>query len=683
MNNRRVKIFGEIVIFFVLLAFLFFATQLGLLSSVSNEFDFNVFQWQENPPREDIVIVAFDDKTLNEADLRYQDMSRSDFADVIENIFLGNPRVVGVDVFFNKPASNIEEDERLAKLFENHRNLVTGIEFFEGDFLLPADTLNISLDQLGYVGLSTSVSEDALINRVPLISKKNNPNSIEYEPFVFRIYRALKTGRQEAEYNKEQNYYTIIRGGEETMIPLQNGGVNINFYGPRRSYDWVSFSDVMDAKINLNTFKDKIVLLGYTAHDNHDEFITPTSRVINHEGENEQPHVPGVEIHANLLQTVLDQDFIYYQTPLEKFQWAGVFLMVLFIVFLFASFWTSSLVLALALLVAYANAVFQFRLNGIVFSFFWPMLGAVLLWAFIYVWRFIMAEKMRSQIQNTFSRYVSEDIVHEILKSPDKVNLGGEEREITVFFCDIKSFTELAEKLPVEKVLEFINLYLSHVSKAILKEKGTIDKFIGDAVMAFWGAPLTIEDHAVRACRVALNQKETLSDLNKKMFEKALPEIDFRIGINTGVAVIGNVGTEERLSYTALGDTVNLASRLEGAGKEYGTELLISESTYNQVKDVFLCREIDLIRVKGRKHPVKIYELLAENEKAGENEKAIKEVYEKGLEFYRKKEWESACDEFKKLASDPVSKKMRDRIEHLRKIELEEDWDGVFIFHNK
>ena len=197
-----------------------------------------------------------------------------------------------------------------------------------------------------------------------------------------------------------------------------------------------------------------------------------------------------------------------------------------------------------------------------------------------------------------------------MLRNPDEVSLGGSRKEITVFFSDIRGFTAISETISPEELVTIINEYFNLMSRVILEYKGTIDKYIGDAIMAFWGAPLTLEDHAYYACLTALEQKRKLLILQKSWEKRQLPHIDIGIGLNSGYAVVGNMGSSYRMEYTCMGDTVNLASRLEGLNKSYGTSIIISENTYEKVKEKVYARELDRIRVKGKMESVTIYELL-------------------------------------------------------------------------
>jgi adenylate cyclase len=241
-----------------------------------------------------------------------------------------------------------------------------------------------------------------------------------------------------------------------------------------------------------------------------------------------------------------------------------------------------------------------------------PTVLITILFIFISIVAFkILAEEENVKfIRTTFSKFVSKDVVDELLKNPNMIALGGARKEITIFFSDVRGFTTLSESLSPEELVKFLNEYLSTMTDLIIEYKGTIDKYMGDAIMAFWGAPVALEDHAYYACVASLAQMNKLKELQKSWIERNLSSIDIGIGLNSGHAVVGNMGSSHQMNYTVMGDTINLGSRLEGSNKTYGTNIIISEYTYEKVKDRVYARELDLVQVKGKTQPVRIYELI-------------------------------------------------------------------------
>jgi len=291
-----------------------------------------------------------------------------------------------------------------------------------------------------------------------------------------------------------------------------------------------------------------------------------------------------------------------------------------------------------------------------------------------------VVERKGRQLKKAFSNYVSADLVREIEKHPDKLVLGGEQRELSILFSDIRGFTTLSESLSPPELVKLLNEYLSPMTRIVLEEKGTLDKFIGDAVMALFNAPLDVPDHAVRACTAAVRMLDELERLNADFIQRGMHPLDIGIGINTGLAVVGNMGADIRFDYTAIGDAVNLASRLEGLNKYYGTHILLGEETRNRISDQqFTFREIDRVRVKGKQLPVLIFELMVSNHK-------IRPRFEEGLENYRAGRFKEARLIFEELAAtddDAPSRLYVARCDDYIAHPPPTDWDGVYTATSK
>lgn len=285
-------------------------------------------------------------------------------------------------------------------------------------------------------------------------------------------------------------------------------------------------------------------------------------------------------------------------------------------------------------------------------------------------------------IKSTFQRYVAPSVVQALIENPDRLELGGVKREMTVFFSDIAGFTPLAERLSPEALVELINEYLSAMTLCIFASEGTIDKYEGDAIMAFWNAPIEQSDHALRACRAALDTRVALKALQGKWRAKGLSELEMRIGINTGPMVVGNMGSMVKMDYTVLGDAVNLGARLEGANKAYGTKILISENTFKTVSTSIEAREVDTLTVKGKVQSTRIYELLALKGALPVKRSDGYKTFEQGLACFRNRDWSGAQEAFslsdKILGGDSVSQLFLKRVSGFRATPPPESWDGSF-----
>lgn len=340
-------------------------------------------------------------------------------------------------------------------------------------------------------------------------------------------------------------------------------------------------------------------------------------------------------------------------------------------------------------LALFAASVLLFRFTGV----YWGPLGAVLGMIAALITREIVSyagsEKEKQFIRTAFSTYVSHDIVKEIIADPSRLQLGGTKRRMTAVFTDVKGFSTISEKLDPVDLVSLLNLYLSKMSDIILEQKGTIDKYIGDAIVAFFNAPLDLADHAVHACISAINMKKAEEELNKIIQEQKLSPVPVftRIGINTGDMVAGNMGTSNKMNYTIMGNAVNLAARLEGVNKQYGTCILASEETLRETGDRFLYRKMDRVRVVGINEPVRLCELIDTAALADEQMKKLARVFHDALALFEKRQWKQAAQGFREILSfkddDTPSQIYLERSEQFIVRPPEENWDGVYNLTSK
>lgn len=282
----------------------------------------------------------------------------------------------------------------------------------------------------------------------------------------------------------------------------------------------------------------------------------------------------------------------------------------------------------------------------------------------------------------SFQKYVPEELVRSLIESGEEAELGGSRKELTVFFSDIVGFTSISEQLTPDRLVALLAVYLEEMTGEILRSGGTVDKYIGDAIMAFWGAPRSHETPALSACRAALANQARLEALRVRWEQEGLPPLRARIGLHTGEAIVGNFGSPRRLDYTAIGDTVNVASRLEGLNRVYGTEILISKATRRAVGEMMITRPIDRVAVKGRKEGLLVYELLGEVGGPADSEAPLHDRYVEALNLYFEKDWKAAAEGFESAIGDGPNNSaailMRERCKQLLVNPPSADWDGVF-----
>ena len=397
-----------------------------------------------------------------------------------------------------------------------------------------------------------------------------------------------------------------------------------------------------------------------------------------------------VGTHANIYNTIMSEQFIM---PLPR--WTS---------------WTLALALCLLSALAYrriaslkariAYGVFSsiftfagitalFALFRIYVEMFVPLLSVVVTFLLVSILKFIFSEQEKSFLRKAFTMYLSSDVVNEIVSDPSKLKLGGQEKQITALFTDIKSFSTLSEQVSPEHLVQILNKYLTVMSDLVLEQKGTIDKYIGDAIVSFFGAPLDLEDHAARACFAAVRMKQAEEKLNRELLasgEIPMPIIT-RIGVNTGSMVVGNMGTDNKMNYTIMGNDVNLAARLEGVNKQYGTWILVSESTWNETGGLFLGRKLDRVRVVGIDTPVQLYNILAVRSEASSKMVQLAERFNEAMDAYRSKRFKEAFMLFGKCAEadpdDPTPAVFRDRLREMSKTGIPADWSDVVNMTSK
>lgn len=289
----------------------------------------------------------------------------------------------------------------------------------------------------------------------------------------------------------------------------------------------------------------------------------------------------------------------------------------------------------------------------------------------------------KQKLRGAFQQYVSPSIVEEITQHPEKLKLGGDKKTLTVFFSDIRGFTTLSEKLTPEELVAFLNDYLSQMTDLVLENKGLVDKYIGDAIMAFWGAPIEDKDHAIDACKTAIAMKKKMKVIADDFKKKGRPEIKIGMGINSGDMVVGNMGSNKRFDYTVIGDNVNLASRLEGLTKQYHVGVLISESTQKLIEGKgFATRALDMVAVKGKTKPIKLYELIGFESELSKEEKAMFMLFDKAMHAYFSQEWEKSLKMFSECITkyhDETSEIYIERCNEFLRCSPGKEWNGVFV----
>jgi len=476
-----------------------------------------------------------------------------------------------------------------------------------------------------------------------------------------------------AEYGVDQ-----IRLGKVTIPANEEGRLLINYRGPQKMFPHYSATDIIHERVSKNAFQGKIALVGATAIGIYDMRVTPFEHVY-----------PGLEIHANVIDSILQGQFLHrpnWITLVDILVIAVAGLILGVLLPRFKAHW-GALVGGALFLSVLGLGQYLFENQGVWMNLTYPSLNLILIYLGITGYRYMTEEKEKKKIRGAFQYYLTASVVEEMLRNPDKLKLGGEKKDLTVLFSDIRGFTSISERMTPDGLVKFLNEYLTKMTDIVFKYDGLLDKYMGDAIMAIWGAPLDQPDHVRRACLTALDMVEELHRLQKKWSEEGMPFLNIGIGVNAGPMVVGNMGSDRRFDYTVMGDSVNLGSRLEGLNKLYGTNIIVSEMTFDRVRDEFWGRELDLVRVKGKDQPGKIYELLSLVKTASPEQRALAEGFHAALAEYRKRNWDKAREALQKVLAqfpqDGPAKLYLERCETLSKNPPPADWDGVYTMTTK
>jgi len=466
---------------------------------------------------------------------------------------------------------------------------------------------------------------------------------------------------------------------DDIAIPTDElGRIMINYRGDAKSFRHIPVTDILNGKVPESELKGKVVIVGATAIGIYDMRVTPFSSVF-----------PGVEIHASIVDSVLRGEFLYHPTWAAVFDILAIVLagLLLGVVLPRAGVFLGILTVSVLFFGHIFFCQYLFSRQGWILNMVYPLLVILSVYISITVYKYLSESRQKRFIRSAFSTYLAPTVVQQLIDSPENLELGGEEREITAFFSDVQGFTSISEKLTPNELVELLNEFLTEMTNIILEHEGTVDKFEGDAIIAFYGAPNALENQAETACLTCVDMQKRLGELREKWHQEGKPELKMRIGLSTGPAVVGNMGSRNRMDYTMMGDTVNTAARLEGVNKIYGIYTLVCETTFKKASQRVWGREIDAINVIGKAEPVTVYQLLGYSEDIDETMLKMTGLYAEGLHLYRQQHWESAIEKFDAALNvspdDGPSKEMRDRCAAYKIEPPSQDWDGSYTMKTK
>jgi len=577
-------------------------------------------------PGPETVIATIDEKSIK--NLGRFPWPRSTWGRVVDRLTEEGAKVIVFDVFFTEPETVASDDLFQRAIMRSGRVVLPVVfDFTEGgykesgftdqkiDFLIPSAYMAMKNTDAPFsapkatmvlptlLRFSTYAKALAHINMNPDIdgTLRWEMLAVEYQDDYYapiglqaaRLYRDVPLEKMALDFAGS------VQLGETTIPTDEFGRMLINYRGPNRTFPMYSISDLLDRNLPAGTFKDKIVLLGATAIGIYDLRVTPYS-----------PNMAGIEKHASVVDNILKGDFLRRAPDLDI---PLIFIFTLLLGILIPRLGArSGAAVFIVLFAVFSGFVYYlFIAKGIWFSWIYPASALFFGYTSQTAYRFFTEERRARDIRKMFSSYVSKRIVDELIRDPNKAKLGGDRKEITVLFSDIRGFTNFSEKHEPEDVVSLLNEYLGAMTNIVFEHDGTLDKFVGDAIMALWGAPVGQPDHAERACRCSLVMIKKLKELQAKWTAEGKYAIDIGIGINTGDMVVGNMGAEgKKMDYTVIGDNVNLGARLEGLTRKYNNHIIISEFTYEKVKNIVKVNELGSVTVKGKEKPVVIYDLV-------------------------------------------------------------------------
>lgn len=649
---------------------------------------------------DDIIIIDIDEKSIKE--LGQWPWERDKLAIILNNLTNKGIGIIGLDIVFSEPdktspsllvkkwgITNKDLPNYDLILSESVANTPTILGYlFDFDikntneapeipaifiernkpnreFLAQANGVLTNLDIIQKSGYSSGYmnnipDETGIIRSVPLLIKYDDQI---YPSLAFEMYRIASNSKKVIVNYSQAGVENIILGKQEIKSD-RFGRMFLNFRGPAKSYKYISAVDIYNNIIDRKSLEGKIALLGTSAYGLMDLRSTPMDNVI-----------AGVELHANMIDNFLNDDMLIKPSWIELLDIASIILIVFIITFIYSRLSLLFLIVVypVTFIAILSINYYLLFIEHIILNSIFPFISMILSLVGILAVNYLFESRQKDIIKGKFASKVSSSVMDDILNKQDSNTMDGVEKEITVFFSDIRNFTNISESMGDAKLLiRFMNEVMEPMTEIIMNEKGTVDKYIGDAIMAYWNAPLDVEDHADRAVSASLRQLHAVKSLNEKlktnpdfknvtkMAEKNnIPILDIGIGLNSGIAIVGEMGSKKRSDYTVIGDAINLGARLESLCKYYNSKLNISDSTKSKLKGKYIYRFLDLVTVKGKEEPIVIWQVhdfdieSSDTFLYGNKDKLLLELdtYHKAIELYKIEKFEKALEIFKELNS--------------------------------
>jgi len=623
-----------------------------------------------------VVIVDLDESFFEE--YKSWPLKRKDIALIVENLKLLGAKVIALDMLMDFP-NGYEEDPILAESLSDAGNtMVVNQIKFRGGIAEGINTATPTLQKSTQGGYTNHTLIGDMLSRVRVFPEVIN----KYGNWPFAV-KALSMYKGVEPKLEGKN---IVIG--DITVPLDHfndiwidfptlpaGTTFLSKYSGIPAMDIFDFDPEDDDLIEefLPQIEGKIILLGDTSEVSHDIFPTPVGEVY------------GIEILSNTITTMINQSPI---RPANTQTEAGILILMLILIIGVSQAPKFDTLLFFVVVAAYIGLSFYaYIYHGLAVSMTYVLSASLLGFVSTNLYKYMLERKQKTFIKGAFSQYLSPDVIETIVDDPSKLELGGERRDMTAYFSDVQGFSTISEGLTPDELVKLLNFYLTEMCNIIADHNGTVDKFEGDAIIAFWGAPLEQLDHAKLACYASIDMQKKLVEMREQLKEEGRPQLWTRMGVNSGPIVVGNMGSEQRMDYTIMGDTVNLAARLEGANKFYKNFSMISGNTYDRAAEFIDARELDIMRVVGKKEPVTVYDLMDRKNTVSGVMSGVVEEYMKGLALYKQKNFQDAIPAFEKALAlkedDGPSLTYVKRCGIFLSNPPDDDWDGVFTHTEK
>lgn len=660
-------------------------------------YDFHLSHKEAATSSGKITLVLMDQKSASELGRKRAAWSRKQLAAALENLHHAGCAVVGLDMIFFAPDEHPEEDDILAETVERCGNVVLA-RFVAEEGRAEVEALpKFQKGMLGDGFINMFPDRDGVLRRIPFFSIRPAQQGIAISPsFFLETVRAFLNLDFEVDFSG-QDRFRLGKGRSALSLPYPD--LRIHFSGGAEAFPRISFADAVFNRFDPESVREKIVLIGSVLATDKDFFATPfsgnRSRSAPYRGkfgevleEDLGEKMPGVACYAHAVETVLTGKFI------RKFSEIHVARLTVLLGLL-------GMIFYLQRPGALGGALIMLGASGAILGASHLLFSRILLWVEVSPMLAVIAlqyvsgislqrtysRKKTKLVTNLFGKYVSRGVVESILKGDIGASLDGQAREVTVLFSDLRGFTTISEGLTPQETGRLLNGYFDAMIPIVFAHQGTLDKLMGDAIMAFFNAPGDVKDHPRLAAKAALEMTRRLKKLKEESRERGIEKLSAGIGLNTGTATVGNLGSRYFMDYTIIGDTVNLGSRLEGLNKIYGTSIILGQGTAERLDSSFLIRELDRVKVKGKGEAVRIYELMDQSERPDEKSLRLVHAFGAGLGRYRSMNWTQAEKDFMEALAifpeDGPSRLYLERVREFLQNPPGKDWDGVTAFTTK